>query len=107
MGQKINPNILRLGISQNWKTVYFENTNKELPVIINKDMEFLNFISRYFDKIGLFIHNYHYQFNPSNLIIYISYFIAPDFKIKSIKKNSSQLVLLNTFSKKKKTYWYK
>ena len=31
MGQKVNPNILRLGVNKTWKTKFFEKKNQELP----------------------------------------------------------------------------
>ena len=38
MGQKTNPNILRLGVTKNWKTEFFEKKKKELPLYIFNDL---------------------------------------------------------------------
>ena len=31
MGQKVNPNILRLGVNKTWKTKFFEKKPKNYP----------------------------------------------------------------------------
>jgi hypothetical protein len=33
MGQKTNPNILRLGITKHWKTEFFEKKKKRVAII--------------------------------------------------------------------------
>ena len=104
MGQKINPNIFRLGISKTWKTAYYESTNHELPLYIQKDSDFLQFIQKYFNNFDIIIHDYSYHFSNSTFIMHIGYFVSPLLKFSS-KKNSildNKLILLNKQSKKKK-----
>ena len=55
MGQKINPNILRLGVYKNWKTEFFEKKKKELPLYIFKDLEIQNFLEKFLEREKIFI----------------------------------------------------
>ena len=104
MGQKINPNIYRLGISKTWKTAYYENYSKELPLYMYKDSNFLQFIDRYLINSNIIIHDLNYHFNNSTFILYTSYFVSPLFRfnVNNNKQLKDILVLLNKQSKKKK-----
>jgi len=86
MGQKINPNIFRLGIIQKWKTEFFEKKNQELPLYTFKDVSIKEFIERVLKIQNLFLHDYRLQYSESTLNIFISYFLRPNFKFTS-KKN--------------------
>lgn len=105
MGQKINPNIYRLGISKTWKTAYYENYSKELPLYMYKDSNFLQFIDRYLINSNIIIHDLNYHFNNSTFILYTSYFVSPLFRfnVNNNKQLKDILVLLNKQSKKKKS----
>ena len=102
MGQKINPNIFRLGINKSWKTAYYEKTQKELALYIHKDTHLLQFIERYLNNFGMLIHDYNCHFNNSSFIIYISYFIAPSYQLSNKDLSNNRLVLLDKQSKQKK-----
>ena len=82
MGQKINPNILRLGISKTWKTKFFEKKNQELPLYTFKDLEIKNYIERFLEKHGLILHDHKQHYSNSTLNLYISYFVTSDFNSK-------------------------
>ena len=99
MGQKINPNILRLGISKTWKTKFFEKKNKELPLYTFKDLEIKSYIERFLEKHGLILHDHKQHYSNSTLNLYISYFVTSDF---NSKKNMSQRLILTNKSEKKK-----
>ena len=98
MGQKINPNILRLGISKTWKTKFFEKKNQELPLYTFKDLEIKSYIERFLEKHGLILHDHKQHYSNSTLNLYISYFVTSDFNSK--KTMSQRLILTNKSEKK-------
>ena len=55
MGQKTNPNILRLGVTKKWKTEFFEKSQKELPLYVFKDLEIQDYIERFFEINNILI----------------------------------------------------
>lgn len=120
MGQKINPNILRLGKINEWKSKYIEKKTTESSTIIFRDLEIRKFISQLFTKNGLKIQNCKIYYSESSLHIYISYYnstkpslINNKVKIKSKKVTSTlfrrkSTTIKKTFTKKQlyiiKTY---
>lgn len=76
MGQKTNPNILRLGVTKNWKTEFFEKKKKELPLYIFKDLEIHEYIERFLEIKGVLVHDYRQYYNDNTLNLYISYFVT-------------------------------
>jgi hypothetical protein len=94
MGQKTNPNILRLGITKNWKTEFFEKKKKELPLYVFKDLEIQSYIERFLESrmivfktfsglktkssipMGIFVHDYYQHYSNNSLNLYISYFVS-------------------------------
>jgi len=91
MGQKTNPNILRLGTIKNWKVEFFEKKNKELPLYIFNDLEIYEYIERFLKVRGIFIHDYRQFYSNKTLNLYISYFVTP----KKIFKNKIVLKKIN------------
>lgn len=83
MGQKTNPNILRLGKVKEWKSKYIEKKTTESSIIIFRDLEIQKFISKLFAKNGLKIQNCKLYYSENSLYIYISYY------------NSTKPLLLN------------
>lgn len=79
MGQKINPNILRLGITKHWKTEFLEKKKKELPLYIYKDLEIQSYIERFLESKGIFVHDYTQFYSNNTLSLYISCFISYKF----------------------------
>jgi len=100
MGQKTNPNIFRLGVSKTWKTEFFEKKSHELPLYTFKDLELKNYIERFLELQGIFLHDYKQYYSNSTLYFYISYFVSSDFIIQKRNKNS-HLVLVNSTNEKK------
>ena len=100
MGQKINPNIFRLGVNKNWKTEFFEKKNQELPVYTFKDLEIKSYIERFIETQGIFLHDYRQHYSNSTLSIHISYFVSPDFLSKQ-NGNKSKLVLVDNVGNQK------
>ena len=74
MGQKTNPNILRLGKTNEWKSKYIEKKPTESSTIIFRDLEIRKFISQLFAKNGLKIQNCKIYYSESSLHVCISYY---------------------------------
>ena len=95
MGQKTNPNILRLGKINEWKSKYIEKKTTESSTIIFRDLEIRKFVSQLFTKHGLKIENCKIYYSESSLHIYISYYnsikpllVHDKIKIRSTKAKS-------------------
>lgn len=103
MGQKVNPNILRLGINKPWKTQFFEKTSKELPNYIFKDLEIKAYLERFLELHGILLHDYRQQFNNANVTCHISYFVTPQFlsKFQNKGKNFKKIIVKNNNGDKK------
>lgn len=109
MGQKTNPNILRLGKINEWKSKYIEKKTTESSPIIFRDLEIRKFLSQFLTKNGLKIQNCKICYSESSLHVYISYYnsikpllIMDKVKIKP-KKITSTLFQLKTTKIKKTT----
>jgi ribosomal protein S3 len=100
MGQKVNPNIFRLGINKTWKTRFFEKKPQELPLYTFKDLEIKNYIERFLEKHGLILHDHRQHYSNSTLNLYVSYFITSDFSLK--KSDVQKLTVVNGLGEKKR-----
>ena len=92
MGQKANPNILRLGITKNWKTEFFEKKKKELPLYIFNDLEIQRYIERFLRMKGIFIHDCRQFYSNQVLNLYVSYFVSST-SIFNVSEKSKQIML--------------
>lgn len=99
MGQKVNPNILRLGVSKKWKTEFFEKKPKEFSYFTFLDLEIKTYIEKFLKNHGLIVHDYKIHYNNSAVNIFISYAITSDVKSNSLKKQQK----LKTINNKQKT----
>lgn len=95
MGQKTNPNILRLGITKKWKTEFFEKNKKELPLYIFKDLEIQSYIERFFDMQGIIVHDYRQYYSNQTLNLYVSYFVSAKNQFNTTLEKEKQIKLLN------------
>ena len=100
MGQKVNPNILRLGVNKTWKTKFFEKKNQELPLYTFKDLEIKNYIERFLENHGLILHDHKQHYSNSTLNLYISYFITSDFHLK--KNEVQKITIINKSGEEKR-----
>lgn len=100
MGQKINPNIFRLGVNKKWKTEFFEKKRHELPLYTFKDLEIKSYIEQFLETQGILLHDYKQQYSNSTLNLYISYFVLPEFLFTRRERNS-QLILTTLNGNKK------
>jgi ribosomal protein S3 len=94
MGQKVNPNIFRLGINKKWKTEFFEKKSHELPLYTFKDLEIKSYVERFLETKGIIVHDYKQHYSNSTLNLYISYFVSPEFVINK-KDATNKLMLVN------------
>lgn len=99
MGQKINPNIFRLGVNKTWKTNFFEKKSHELPLYTFKDLEIKSYIERFLETQGIILHDYKQHYSNSTLNLYLSYFVTSEFNFK--KNDSHNLLLVNKLGEKK------
>lgn len=76
MGQKTNPNILRIGKIKEWKSRYIEKKTTDSSIVIFRDLEIQKFISQLFAKNELKVQNCRIYYSESSLHIYISYYSA-------------------------------
>ena len=74
MGQKTNPNILRIGKIKEWKSKYIEKKPTDSSIVIFRDLEIKKFISQLFAKNKLKLQNCRIYYSESSLHIYISYY---------------------------------
>lgn len=99
MGQKINPNIFRLGVNKTWKTKFFEKKSQELPLYIFKDLEIKSYIERFLEMRGIILHDYKQHYSNSTLNLYLSYFVTSEFDLK--RDDLYNLTIVNKLSDKK------
>lgn len=90
MGQKTNPNILRLGSIKQWKSKYIEKKSSEYAIYTFYDFEIQQFIQKFLNDNGLILHNCQTRYFENSLHIYLSYYITEEFYI-SIKKKEIHL----------------
>lgn len=112
MGQKTNPNILRLGVTKNWKTEFFEKKKKELPLYVFKDLEIQNYIERFFESktivfknkqstpMGIFVYDYYQYYSDNVLNLHISYLVSPRSNFNVFEKRKSVSVINSSGNKK-------
>jgi ribosomal protein S3 len=74
MGQKTNPNILRLGKIKEWESKYIEKKTSEFSALTFRDLEIRKFIYQLFSKNELQIESCKLHYSESSLHIYISYY---------------------------------
>lgn len=103
MGQKVNPNILRLGVTKSWKTEFFEKNNQELSRYIFKDLEIKKYLERFLEVHGIILQDYRQHFNNSTLNCYIFYYLTPQFFLKTKNNNRKvqKVILLKKTGEKK------
>ena len=99
MGQKINPNILRINKTLNWNSKYIEKKSTEFYLYSSKDLEVKKFIKTFFFKNGLDVHTCKLNYLNNTLNIFLSYkqsfnstfLINSINKIQKIKLNKNKL----------------
>lgn len=95
MGQKINPNIFRLGVNKKWKTEFFEKKRHELSLYTFKDLEIKSYVERFLETQGIILHDYKQHYSNSTLNLYISYFVSSEFFVHK-KDKESRVILVDS-----------
>ena len=79
MGQKVNPNIFRLGINKEWNVKFSEVTNEEHTLYNYHNIEIKNFLQKFFKDFGLNTHLVKFGYTQKYLYVYISYYFTNEF----------------------------
>jgi ribosomal protein S3 len=75
MGQKINPNLLRLGIKKfEWKSKYFENTKEEFSLYSYQSLEIKQFLRKFLTNNRSIFHDFKLQYYGNIIYLFISYY---------------------------------
>merc|ERR1712087_40244 len=93
-GQKINPNIIRLGMSKEWNSKFFELNKEEHTTLNYQNIQIISFVIKFFKNYKIDIHDIKLGYSNKILYIYISYYITRNFFL--LLKNTQ------TFKLKKK-----
>jgi small subunit ribosomal protein S3 len=113
MGQKINPNVLRLHLTKtNWKSKYYAKTSEESTVYLFNTLEIKKYLNRIFQLHGLIVQKFNLSYTTNTLKIFVPFFLTLKYfktrtKIKkfSLKTNynftENLLESLTVFTKKK------
>lgn len=103
MGQKINPNVYRLGRTENWNSKHIEKKSNEFYLYPTKNLEVRKFIKAFFKKSGLSIHKLQLSYLNNNLNMFISYTqnCNSTFLIKELNKTQKIKFSKNNFIEKK------
>jgi ribosomal protein S3 len=100
MGQKINPNIFRLGIKKEWNSKYFEKNKEEFTLYNYQNVEIQNYLKEFFDKNNLTLQECKLHFNQKNLYIFISYYTTKKSIFLINKSLSDQFIKFKIINKK-------
>lgn len=100
MGQKTNPNILRLGVTKSWKSEFFENKPYELPLYNFKILEIKDYLFRFFRYYNIIVYSCDEYFHGCTLHLNVSYFISSNFVYKKFETKNS-LVIINNLGNRK------
>jgi Ribosomal protein S3, C-terminal domain len=96
VGQKVNPNVLRLSNKTNkWKSRYIEKKSTEFYLYSSKDLEIKKFIRTFFKKNGLNLHTCKLNYLNNNLSVFISYKSNPKSTVLIRNLNKLQKIKLN------------
>jgi ribosomal protein S3 len=79
MGQKTNPNILRLGTTKNWKYKYLEKKTSEQPFYDFNNIEIHKFINKFSKDNKFYVNDCKINYSDNNTLqIFISYYAEPN-----------------------------
>lgn len=99
MGQKTNPNILRLGVTKNWKYKYLEKKSSELPLYDFNNIEIQKFVLKIFRDHNFYVNECKINYSENNTLqIFISYYAENEFN--NIYENFNENKFTKEFSYK-------
>jgi len=79
MGQKINPNIIRLGRFKEWNSKFFELNKEEHTTLNYQNLQIALFLKKFFKNHKIDTHDIKLGYSNKILYIYISYYYTRDF----------------------------
>lgn len=90
MGQKTNPNILRLGINKSWDFKNIEKKPQEIAKYSFKSIEIEELIEKFFKDNGLMLLSSKIHYQKSGILhIFISYYPIPEYMFLKNKLNKT------------------
>lgn len=99
MGQKINPNFFRLGITKDYFYKYLEKKSSELPLYDFNILEIKKFTYKFFENNKLKINTCKISYSNDNILrFFISYYAVPNYTTRSNKKKQQKLKKLAYYS---------
>jgi len=105
MGQKVNSNILRVGISKNWLSKYIEKNEEESCYSVYQDLKIRSYVDTFFKNYGILVHSCKINRSNHKLKIIISYLIT--LKSTSLIESLKIKSLSNSFANSKTNKIYK
>lgn len=91
MGQKTNPNILRLNINKNYFYRYLEKKSSELPLYDFNILEIKQFTYKFFEINKLHVNSCKINYSQNNILrFFITYCAVPCYATKSYKKKEKK-----------------
>lgn len=101
MGQKSNPNILRLGKTRDWNSNYSEKKSSEYSIYEFKNFEIKQFIKTFFSNEGLLVGDIKLNYSTDSINIKVLYFLSSKSNQTIGTLNMNQKLRLSRKTKKK------
>ena len=101
MGQKVNPNIFRLGVNKTWESEFFEKNNKEFIYLSYIDLEIKSYIEKFLNNHGLLLHDIKLHYNNSKMNILISYALSSNIKFYNSNSLNKKHTIIKRTNKQK------
>jgi hypothetical protein len=105
MGQKTNPNILRLGVKKSYTNRYIEKKSSEISKYSFNNLEIEKFIYKLFKDNQLYVANCKVNYAQDEILkIFISYYVTPELNVLmfnndyNIKKRQRKFNTYSLFS---------
>lgn len=94
MGQKTNPNILRLGVSKQWNIKNIEKKPQEMGIYSFRSIEIKQFVEKFFRDNGLILSKCKVHYSDSGLLhILLFYYASSDFSFFANLSNKTYFKL--------------
>lgn len=101
MGQKVNPNILRLGTFYDWDSTYTEKKSSELAQLSFNDLNIRNFISKTLKDNGMLVSHLKIHYTNTSINILVEYFLNIESNLSQSLKSKKVKLLPEKKIKKK------
>lgn len=99
MGQKTNPNILRLGMKQKeWNSKYNEKNKEESNIYNSNDLQIKSFLNKFLLDNGMLLHNLKISYTDRVIVIFLSFVVTR--KIARVAKKENDKINLKIKKRK-------